>query len=172
MNSIWQTLINTPWWVYLLLAYLIKVGIQASKTRTVELKKLFIIPTVFTLISIHTLLYSFAIDALTILTWFAAILTGMVLGWIQIYQYKLKIDKKNGLIQIPGTWSTLIIIMIIFITKYYFGYELAIDPALAQQSTFEMSALLISGICTGFFIGRLICYFYRFQTSRSEDLTK
>lgn len=172
MNIIWQTLINTPWWVYLLLAYLIKVGIQASKTRTVELKKLFIIPAVFAFMSIHTLLYSFTIDALTILTWFASILIGMVLGWIQIYRYKLKVDKKNVLIQIPGTWSTLITIMIIFIAKYYFGYELATDPALAQQTMFEMSALLISGVCTGFFIGRLICYLYRFQTSHSVDLAK
>lgn len=170
MNGIWQTLVHTPWWVYLLLIFLIRVGIRASKTHVVSLKKLFIVPIIFTFMSIHTLFTSFTVGALTITTWAVAILIGMALGWIQVHRYSLQVDMKNLLIQVPGTWSTLIIILIIFIAKYYFSYELSVDPQLAQQTIFEICALAISGIFTGLFIGRLICYLYRLKTSESVTL--
>lgn len=172
MNSIQQIIIGTPWWVYALFIYLIWIGIIASKTRVVSLKKLFIVPIIFGFISIHTLVTSFQMSALTITTWSGAIVLGTLLGWIQIHRYTLKIDKIHHLVQVPGTWSTLIFILIIFATKYYFGYELAVDPKLAEQSLFEFSMLAISGVFTGLFIGRLICYLYRFKTNPSVDLLK
>lgn len=171
METIWQTAVHTPWWVYLLLLYLISIGIRASKTNIVLLKKLFIIPIIITFMSVHTLIASFAISAFTITTWSGAILIGTILGWLQIYRLTLKVDKQHALIQVPGTWSTMIIIIIIFATKYYFGYELSVDPNLVDQTGFEFSMLTVSGVCSGLFIGRLLCYLYRFQTGSSVDLT-
>lgn len=170
MNGIYQLLINTPWWVYLILIYLIIVGIKASKTRIVSLKKLFIIPLVFLIMSIETLISSFKIDLLNFSIWSLGILIGAIFGYIQTYRYKLKIDKENGLLEIPGTWSTLVIISVIFIAKYYISYELAVDPAIINENVFEISALLVTGVCTGLFIGRLCCYLYRFQTENSVSL--
>src|SRR5690348_15072244 len=120
METIQQTLHHTPWWIYLLLAYVIYIGIQASKARIIALKKLFIIPAIFAFMSIHTLITSFAMNALVIATWCIVILIGIVLGWIQVSRFQIKVDKQKKLIQVPGTWSTLIIIIIIFITRYYF----------------------------------------------------
>lgn len=174
LDTIWettyQTLINTPWWVYVLIVFLIKLGINASKTNIVSLKKLFIVPVVFTFMSIHTLLTSFQVNLLTLSTWTGSILIGIFLGWLQIYRYKLRVDKQHFLIEIPGTWSTMIIIIIIFVAKYYFGYQLAVDPHKANQTGFEFSMLAISGTCTGLFIGRFICYIYRLQTTPSINL--
>jgi len=36
MREIWQIAIHTPVWVYLLLIYLIIVGVKASKMRVIE----------------------------------------------------------------------------------------------------------------------------------------
>jgi len=47
IETIWQTAVNTPWWVYFLLCFLVKMGVQASKTRVVSLKRLLIIPLLF-----------------------------------------------------------------------------------------------------------------------------
>ncbi len=171
MEIIWQIIIHTPWWVYLLLIYLIRVGIRASKTRIVTLKKLFIIPLIFTFLSVHTLITSFSLSVFTVTIWVVAILIGAILGWFQIYRYKLKVDRQHLLIQVPGTWSIMILIVIIFATKYYFGYELAVDPKLVEQTGFEFAVLAVSGVCTGLFIGRLVCYLYRLRTAPSIDLT-
>lgn len=172
MNSVQQIIMGTPWWVYALFIYLIWIGINASKARIIALKKLFIVPIIFGFMSVHTLMTSFQMTSFTIMTWSAAILLGAALGWIQIYRHALKIDKIHYLVRVPGTWSTLIFILIIFATKYYFGYELSVDPKLAEQSLFEFSMLAISGVFTGLFIGRLICYLYRFKTNSSVDLVK
>jgi len=147
-------------------------GIKASKTRIVSLKKLFIVPAIFGFMSIHTLMTSFQMTVFTVMTWSGAIALGAALGWIQIHRYALKVDKTHYLVQVSGTWSTLIFILIIFATKYYFGYELSVDPKLAEQTLFEFSMLTISGIFTGLFIGRLICYLYRFKTNPSIELLK
>jgi hypothetical protein len=171
METIQQTLWNTPWWVYVLLVYLIKIGIRASKKNIVSLKKLLIIPLVFTFMSLHTLIYAFAIDVTTLSVWSISIVVGILLGWIQVFQYDLRVDKSSGLIEIPGTWSTLIIILIIFATKYYFGYELSVDPVIAHNTVFEVSALTISGVCTGLFVGRVLCYFYQFSRHKSVSLS-
>ncbi len=172
MNAIWQATINTPWWVYLLLYFLVKMGIQASKTRVVSLKRLLIIPLLFIAMSIHTLVISFKITSFSVTTWLIAILIGALLGWLFIYRFRLTVDKPHNLIEIPGTWSTLIIILIIFASKYYFDYQLGVDPALVNQSNFEFSLLAVSGLCSGFFLGRLFCYFYRFFTNPSVNLKK
>lgn len=170
MTTILQMLTGTPWWVYLLLAYLIIIGVKASKTRIVPLKKLLIVPVLFILLSIHTLLTSFEITAFSLASWLVATLIGISLGWFFIYRLNLAVDKPHLLIQTPGTWSTLLIIIIIFMTKYYFAYELAIAPQLIKNDIFEFSLLAISGVCSGFFVGRLICYLYRLQTNSSVNL--
>lgn len=170
LKTIWEILIHTPWWVYLILAYVLNVGIRASKTRVVALKKLFIVPAIFLFMSIHTLVTSIKIDIFTVTIWSLAILLGTGLGWWQIARYQLQVDKKHGLIRLPGTWSTLLIIAIIFITKYYFGYQQAVNPDFANQASLIYSLLAVSGICTGLFIGRLICYLYRMETNPQTDL--
>ncbi len=172
MNQIWQTLTHTPWWVYLLFVYLILLGIKASKTRMVSLRKLFVIPLFFTFISIHTLFTSFSINAFSLSVLVGSILVGTLAGWAQIIRYQLKIDKQHGVIQIPGSWVTLALILVIFASKYYFGYELATDPQLVKQTGFEFSMLGISGLTTGLFVGRLACYVYRYITSAHTPIKK
>lgn len=162
MTHIWEIALQTPWWVYALFVYLMYVGVKASRPSELPLKVLFIIPIIFTYMSVHTLLVSFKVDGSSVSIWATSILVGTFLGYLQIFRVKLTVDREKGLIRVPGTWSTLIIIFIIFATKYYFGYELAVDPALASNTIFEFTALGVSGLCTGMFIGRLICYLHRY----------
>ncbi len=172
MDAIYQAAANTPWWVYALLIYLIIVGIKASKTRVVSLKKLFIIPAFFVYMSIHTLLNSVTIDIFSLSIWSGSILFGTLIGWMQITNTKVKVDRKKNLVEIEGTWTTLIYILIIFTTKYFFGYELAVDPELARQTTFEFALLATSGICTGLFVGKLLCCLNLFYKLPSTELNE
>lgn len=174
MEAVWTALTNTPTWVYLLFAFLIWVGIKASKPRVLPIKKLFILPAVFVYMSTHTLLTSFAIHFIDVSIWAGAIFLGTVIGWFEIFRNhtKIKVDKQQHLIQIPGSWMTLALIIIIFASKYYFSYELDVDPALIKQSWFEYSMLSVSGVCTGILIGRALCYLYKYRSTSHSPLSE
>lgn len=171
MNAIWTAASQTPWWVYVLFIYLVQRGISASKPQVVSIKKLTILPIVFIVLSIHTLATAFHVNAMVIVVWFASIIFGSVIGWLLICRHQFKVDRKKLLIQLQGSWITLILILAIFVSKYYFSYQIGSDPALENQTSFEFSMLAISGVCTGLFIGRLLCYFYQLWIGESVDLS-
>ena len=75
----------------------------------------------------------------------------------------------HQLLEVPGTWTTMIFILIIFSAKYYFGYQLSVDPELINQIHFEFLLLGVSGVLTGLFTGHFICYVYRLHMSPSVD---
>ncbi len=162
MQDVILILKNTPWWVYVLFIYLVIMGLKATRTRTVALWKLFILPVLFSWMSIHSLISSFPIDAFSVSTWGGAILIGTFFGWLQMHRSKIDINKQKHQITLPGTWWTLILILLIFATKYYFGYQLGVDPTLKYQSHFEFSMLAVSGIITGLFIGRALALLIRY----------
>lgn len=130
MQDVLSALSNTPKWVLILFIFLVIIGIKASKTRVVKIKSVFILPVIFTYMSVHDLIANFEIRMYEVSVWLAAILIGTLIGWASIYRLheEIRIDKRKHLIQLPGTWVTLGIIFIIFASKYYFGYELSTHP--------------------------------------------
>jgi len=172
MSTITAFLEQTPWWVYLLFFYLIKLGIGASKTSVVPLKKLVILPLIFTVLSIHTMIVSFQVTAAVVEVWFASILLGTFFGYVLVRNYVFRVDKKKYLIELPGNWITLILVLAIFVSKYYFGYAMSMDPTVVHNTHFEFIMLSVSGIITGLFIGRLICYLNEFRVGKSVELTE
>lgn len=171
MDTLLQTLWDTPWWVYVLFVYLVKIGYDASKTRVMPFNRLFILPTVFLCISIETLIYSALLNAYTITAYIVSLALGIAIGWKLVRDQNIRIDKNRSLIQIPGNWATLLTILVIFTAKYYFGYKLANDPKLAQDTSFEMAVLAVSGGCTGLFFGRLTCYLFRRKSDHHYTLS-
>ena len=160
-----EILQHTPRWVYILLIYLLWIGFRATKPRIVPLRKLFIIPLLFTAMSLHSLLSHFQISIITISSFSIAILLGSLGGFLLVYHHDIKIDKVKGLVHIGGTWSTLIVIIIIFMSKYYLGYRLGTSPNSVNNSRFVITMLSISGLCSGLFIGRLIAYLNHWRTT-------
>jgi hypothetical protein len=172
MTSIWHMFSDTPWHVYVLLIFLINIGVRTSRTQVLPLRKLFVMPLIFTVLSIHTLATSVAFNNLNIIIFFVNRLFSACLGWLQVARYSLKVDKEQWLIKVPGNWSTLAIILFIFVYKYYIGYQLAVHPQILGQPDFEMTLLAITGLCTGFFLGKLTCYMYQISKLPSVELVK
>lgn len=171
MNAIWAAASQTPWWVYVLFIFLVQRGIKASKSQVVSIKKLTIVPLIFIALSIHTVMTAFHVNTTVIAMWFVSIILGSIIGWLLVRNHQFKVDRKKLLIQLQGSWMTLILILAIFVFKYYFSYQIESDPALANQTGFEFSMLGATGICTGLFVGRLLCYFYKLWTCESVDLS-
>lgn len=170
MNAAWQIINHTPWWVYLLFVYLIFISYRATKTKIVSLKRLVLIPIIFVFIALHTLLTLVTPSIETILVAFITALIGGIFGWLHIRSLNIKFDKRRALLQIPGSWLTMALILIVCITKFMFSYELALDPKIVNDTPFEISLLAVTSFCAGLFLGRFACYIYRMQVEETTDL--
>lgn len=157
-EAIKQILIQTPWWVYLLLYVLIQRGIAASKTQVVPFVKMAIIPLIFTGLSIYTIVANLSVNALHMGTWIMAIIVGSLIGWRMLQNTLIRVDRNKQLIEIPGSWRTLILILVIFCFKYFFGYLMGARPSILQNVIFDEAMILVSGVCSGMFVGNFIRY--------------
>ncbi|MBV53415.1 MAG: hypothetical protein CL816_05030 [Coxiellaceae bacterium] len=170
IEAIGYTLWNTPWWVYILLAYCVFVGVKAAKGGVMPYTKVIIIPIIFTYLSLDALLSNFSLDVFVISVFFVSLLFGILSGLLQALKQNIEVDRSRLLIKVSGTWSTLVIILIIFFTKYYFGYQSAVDPELLENTHFEFAMLFVSGVTAGLFIGRLAYYTRRLYYGPSVEL--
>lgn len=149
---------SIPLWVYLVFFFIVKVGIQASQTRIVPLKKLYIMPAFFIAMAVHNLLIQPSLDVVLLLGWTGATLVGLLIGWKLAMGLDLKLDRANYMVEVPGSWSTLVLMLMIFGSKFFIGYETAANRELAHQTSFQVLVFAISGLCTGIMVGRVIGY--------------
>jgi len=158
MNKAIAIIIGTPIWVWGILIYLIFVGIKAINTRIVYLPKIFIIPLVLMAVKYKTFLSN------DVLMFISIIITGSIFSfWIHRYT-KVNILKEKLSVEIPGNYTTLIILLAFFSVKYFFGYLNDAMPAVAVK--YKDIELLTSGLFSGYFLGRAMRYFYQFYRGK------
>lgn len=169
-ETIYQTLMHTPWWVYIIFIVLVKLGLRASKTSITHLPKLAIAPAIFTYMAVDSLINNLHLTRQVLLIFSGTGLLGILIGYLQVTRLTLSFDREKYLIKVPGTWSVIVIMMIIFSTKYCLGYELALDPNILENSRFEIFFITVNAVCSGIFIGKFICYIKRLYTEPSVEL--
>lgn len=163
LETIWQYVLHTPWWVYVLFFYLLFVGIKAIKPRTLPLGKLFIIPALFFVWGVSGILEVAGFSLVHFFWWLLGLLIIATLAYLRTRRLAVIVDRSKKTLQIPGTYTTLIVILIIFASKYYFAAQLGANPNLAHDMTFIVVDLLVSGGVTGWFIGNLVGYLQKYN---------
>lgn len=170
MDTVIQILKGTPIWVYIFFVYLLFVGFLATKTGVVHIAKLALLPVIFLFLSIETLVTHFAINGLSVSTWLIALAVGSLIGYLLVCRHNLRVDRKYLLLEMPGSWLTMILILIIFFGKYYAGYQMSVDPGAVMNTHTEMVVLAVSAFCTGLFVGRMLHYVKCIISNPSVDL--
>ncbi len=163
LETLKLSLIHTPWWVYVLFARLIFIEIKASRPSQTDIYKMFIMPILFTCVSIHTLLTGIPLQPWTIASWLVSTFIGCYLGWLKIKHSIVTVEPKTKIVHNQGDWGIMVIITIILVSKYYFSYALGTDPTMVNNTIFDLSMPAVSGIASGMFIGRLIRYYDSFK---------
>ena len=169
MEAIVQALVHTPWWVYLLFGFIFYKGVRSLKTRVVSLKKLIIVPLVVSIISLDTLFTQIAFTPFNFFLLFFSFFAGVLLGYRITIASSIEVDRDHLLYRVPGGYLTLLLIVGVFATKYYIGYEEAIDPDLLTQDSFETFVIIASSLFAGIFAGKLLGYFYHYQKAKDSS---
>lgn len=165
-----EILIRTPFYIWTLLIYLIFIGIKASKTNTLPLKVLMIMPIAICGWSCYTLFARYEISYQILFYWSCSIGTGICTGLWMMNRINLKFDKEKKLVEFPGSWVPLLLSMTIFSVRYFLGVSYSLDPELTQNNfflTMELGAILI----TGCFAGRLLGCWKRYKVAAHERLS-
>ena len=167
-----QMLINTPVWVWGVLAFLIFRGMLASVSRETGIRRLFIIPLVMLALSMHGIAASFGADPFAVPVWLAAAAAGTALAWMLFSLDSVSVYPERGSVFQQGSWMPLILMLSIFLVKYGVNVILHIAPHARHDSAFVIAVCLLYGLFNGIFFGRLlrILAIYRLGVARKYKL--
>jgi hypothetical protein len=166
MKFAWQILIHTPIWAFVLLAYLVWVGIKAMRPRTTTIWRSLIVPAVFIIWGLSRLV-SRQDYASPLVAWFGAAAVLMVIGLLTARP--LELDHTTGEIKRPGSVVPLIRNITVFALQYTVAVIAAVDPH--DATTAAIVGRAISGGTTGYFLGRTVALLRQYWKQRKADLT-
>jgi len=150
-----QILINTPIWVWALLAFLVYRGLLMSRDRQVTLRATFILPLLMLGLSLQGLIQHFGVRFESVGLW--------LLAAVCVSALYAKYFGKNGvqvvserLIQLQGSWMPLVLMMSIFFLKYCENIAVVVQPELRSNIVFISVCSVSFGIMNGLFFGKLL----------------
>lgn len=164
-----EILTSAPWWAYTLLAYLLFMGYQISKPRTINISRIFFLPTVLLVLSfivairsgfiLSNILGTYGMDAAILSKWFWVLAGSFFIGVVENRKILVKKGSLHYQLISTGGWLTPFIILAMFATKYYLSYSIATSPT----KELLLSNLLASQFIAGYLLGRslslgLKCY--------------
>ncbi|NGX28068.1 MAG: hypothetical protein K940chlam1_00243 [Candidatus Anoxychlamydiales bacterium] len=167
-NNFLDILKGTPIWVFGILAYLLYVGITASRPNVLSIKKLFLLPLIFFILNLR--IFFIARDFFVVSLWLMFVFMGISINWLILKKKIIKADKKNQLIALPGEIATLIFLLMFFVIKFYFGFKISQDPNIMKNSSFFYKFVSLSATSFGLFLGKMLCYFNKYKKAESIDL--
>ena len=146
------------------------MGWLARHPRIISFYRVFVIPFLIAIWMIHSYLarYSFSFSYLAL--WLAAMTLGSWAGWLIFRRIAIEADKQKKLIRLPGTYSTLTLILLIFLSRYYFFFLHIIDPSTLANSNYIYTDLILTGFLIGIILGRGIRLTQSYNQAPHTDL--
>ncbi len=165
-----QIITHTPVWVWAILGLLLWVGLKQSMPRSVSLRRATVLPLVMVGLSLAGVFSAFGAGSHALLAWGAvAAVTAAIVMQLSLPQ-ATHYNSWTQQFQLPGSWTPLVLMVGIFITKYAVGVTLAMHPELARDALFSQSVAALYGGFSGVFAGRA-ARLWRLASSRASGNT-
>ena len=142
---------HTPPWVWGLLALLVGLGIVATRTRRIALRRALVTPLVFMAWGVSSVAQ--LAGPVGLAAWLAAGALGVMIGLATTRLDTLPVDRARGLVTLPGSWLPLARNLAIFLARYGLAVAAALAPA--ARDRLVLWDLAVSGLSAGYFLGWL-----------------
>jgi hypothetical protein len=165
-------LAHTPTWVWVLLAFLVYRGLVAMRPREVSPSRSLIVPLIFFVWGGAGLLSRSDGLALNVALFVCALLIGLAIGRALVSLSPApRLSRATGLLAMPGSPVTLILVCVAFAVKYVGSVALALTPQAAAHA--ELSSLMAAagGLFAGLFWGRTLGQFQRALQTDGQPVT-
>ncbi len=151
-----QIVQHTPAWVWGLFVALVGFGLSQARAREVSLARLTILPLVLLALSFSGVVSTFAHATIAILAWAVGVIAAIGLGRRFVTVRGASWSPETGLLHVPGSWLPLALMLALFLIKYGVGATLAINHAMAADTTFGACCGLAYGSFSGLFAARAL----------------
>ena len=147
---------HTPSWIWGLLAALVALGLWQTRPLEMSLMRVTVLPLVLTALSLSGVLSAFGHLPVALLAWAAGVAASLGLARKAVTVRGASWSASRGVVQVPGSWLPLVLILSLFVVKYGAGVSLALAPRLASDATFAVLCSLAYGIFSGLFLARAL----------------
>lgn len=154
---------ETPWWVYLVFVFLILFSLRSilKKRRVHTIQYVLILPSTLGILNFFWLGERLQLHLYPLIYWVLGIISGFFFGWLMATKWVVQFDHDHSLIILPRTPSTLILLILFFVIRYFFIYNYEIHPE--AFSHLFIGDALTSGTMTGLFVGRAIQIYMKYK---------
>lgn len=141
--SVFSIIAHTPLWAWVVLAGLVWLGIMRMKDREVGLRGLVLFPLILVALSIYNLVATGQP---------LAALAGAGIGGLLGAAAGLYLERRyppvpmgDGRLRLKGEWTSLLVVLTVFIIRYVAAVTGAVDPAFAHSDGFVLVTAGLSG---------------------------
>ena len=153
---VYNIIVNTPLWVWGIFALLGWLGVKQSQPSTPGLKRITLVPLAMLGLSLYGVVSKLGMAGDTLAIWSGALL---IAAWVTLQQPLPQSTRFNAWTQrfeLPGSWTPLMLMMGIFITKYAVGVTAAVQPEALRSAFVGYGICAVYGACSGVFAGRAL----------------
>ena len=151
---------GTPTWVWGLLAILLALGISQLSDRHTALRRVIITPVAMLGLSLYGITSAFGSSGqlgYVMLAWLLAATVAATLMLKLSAASATSFNPATRSFAVPGSAVPLLLILGIFMTKYFVGIELTMQPAAVRDAAFALPVGLLYGAFSGIFAARAVC---------------
>lgn len=150
---------HTPTWVWGLLAGLIALGLSQVRARQASLARTALLPLAMIMLSLGSMASSFSHSphfASMMVAWLSGATAAIVIAMAIATPADTRYDRATRTFSLPGSWTPLLLIVAIFLTRYVVNVELAMQPSLINDPSYTLVTGALYGLFSGIFAARAL----------------
>ncbi len=160
---------HTPWWVYLVFAFVLVRAARYARPRVGRVDRLWIIPAIIGLFSLVTVL-RVGHGGFAALAWIAGAGIGVGVGWLSLAHARIGADHRNGRLTLPADWSFPPLLILFFALKYWVQYRIITNPGIEHHLGFALGEIAAGAFVAGTFAGKAWTLWRKYEAARDTPL--
>jgi hypothetical protein len=151
-----QILTGAPLYAYAILPVLIWYGWMQSRTREAGKPKVLMLPIIMTFLSFGGVVQSFGPHLPGLVTWVIGFVLAAVANQVARAPAGVRYNATTRRFHLPGNWTPLVLMMVIYAAKYTVGTVTALAPDMVGTVGFVATLSFVFGGASGIFFGRFL----------------
>jgi hypothetical protein len=151
-----QIIDSTPKWVFGVFFVLLWYCWMQSRTREASKLRVLILPIIMIFLSLGGVFASFHGHLPSLIAWAIGCMVAVVGNHMSGAPSGVRYNPETKRFHLPGSWTPLALMMVIYCAKYVDGAMTAMRPDIQATTAFAVVLSIIFGCLSGTFFGRFL----------------